>query len=245
MKSALVTGANKGIGLEVAKQLAQQGFFVYLGSRNLENGQAAVWQLNALGLTNLEVIQLDVTRPDSIRAARATIGEKTPVLDVLVNNAGISGGAAQSALHATPEQFRAVFETNLFGVAGVTQAFIDLLEKAPQPRIVNVTTAMASLTSYADLDNEQFAYRLPVYQSSKAALNMYTIHLAHALRGTAFKVNAVCPGYTQTDFTGHQGSSTAAEAGQRIVKYALLAADGPTGKFFSEEYFPAPATCPW
>jgi NAD(P)-dependent dehydrogenase (short-subunit alcohol dehydrogenase family) len=101
MKSALVTGANKGIGLEVAKLLAQHGFFVYLGSRNLDSGQAAVQQFQAAGLTTLEAIQLDVTSPDSIRAARAAIGEKTPVLDVLVNNAGISGGMSQSALHAT------------------------------------------------------------------------------------------------------------------------------------------------
>lgn len=245
MKSALVTGANKGIGLEVAKQLAQHGFFVYIGSRNLESGQAAVEQLRATGLSTLEAVQLDVTSPDSIRAAREAIGEKTPVLDVLVNNAGISGGASQSALHATLAQFRDVFETNVYGPAGVTQAFIDLLEKSPQPRIVNVSTAMASLTSYADLTNDYLAYRLPVYQSSKAALNMYTINLAHALRDTPFKVNAVCPGYTKTDFTGHQGSSTAEEAAQRIVKYALLGPDGPTGQYFSEEYFPAPATCPW
>jgi NAD(P)-dependent dehydrogenase (short-subunit alcohol dehydrogenase family) len=245
MKSALVTGANKGIGLEVARQLAQQGFFVYLGSRNLASGEAAVQQLNAAGLTNLAAVQLDVTSPESIRAARAAIGAKTPVLDVLVNNAGISGGQSQTALHATLEQFRAVFETNVFGVVGVTQAFIDLLRKAPQPRIVNVSTAMASLTLYADLDNANFDYRFPVYQSSKTALNMYTVNLAHELRGTAFKVNAVCPGYTRTDFTGQQGTSTVAEAGQRIVKYALLGPDEPTGQYFSEEYFPAPATCPW
>jgi len=245
MKSALVTGANKGIGLEVAKRLAQHGFFVYLGSRNLASGQAAVQQLNAAGLTNLEAVALDVTRPESIQTARATIGAKTPVLDVLVNNAGISGGMSQSALHATLAQFRDVFETNVFGVAGVTQAFIDLLEKSAQPRIVNVSTAMASLTLYADLDNENFAYRFPVYQASKTALNMYTVNLAYELRDTAFKVNAVCPGYTKTDFTGHQGTSTVEEAGQRIVKYALLGPDGPTGKYFSEEYFPAPATCPW
>jgi NAD(P)-dependent dehydrogenase (short-subunit alcohol dehydrogenase family) len=245
MKSALVTGANKGIGLEVAKRLAQHGFFVYIGSRNLANGEAAVEQLHATGLSNLAAIELDVTNPDSIRAARAAIGDKTPVLDVLVNNAGISGGVSQSALHATLAQFRDVFETNVFGAVGVTQAFIDLLEKSPAPRIVNVSTAMASLTLYADLTNESFAHRYPVYQSSKAALNMYTVNLAHALRDTPFKVNAVCPGYTKTDFTGHQGTSTVEEAGERIVKYALLGPDGPTGKYFSEEYFPAPATCPW
>jgi NAD(P)-dependent dehydrogenase (short-subunit alcohol dehydrogenase family) len=245
MKSALVTGANKGIGLEVAKLLAQHGFFVYLGSRNLASGEAACQQLKASGLANLAAVQLDVTDASSVQAARAMIGEKTPVLDVLVNNAGISGGMVQSALHDTPEQYRAVFDTNVFGVVGVTQAFLDLLQKSPQPRIVNVSSAMASLTLYADLDNEQVAHRYPMYQASKTALNMYTLNLAHALRATPFKVNAVCPGYTKTDFTGHQGTSTVEEAGQRIVKYALLGPDGPTGKYFSEEYFPAPATCPW
>ena len=245
MKSALITGANKGIGLEVAKQLAQHGFFVYLGSRNLASGEAALQRLKTAGLTNLAAIQLDVTSPNSIRAARAAIGQKTPVLDVLVNNAGINGGAFQPALQATLAQFRAVFETNVFGVAGVTQAFIDLLQQSPQPRIVNVSTSMASLTLYADLDNANFAYRLPVYQASKTALNMYTVDLAYELRYTSFKVNAVCPGYTKTDFTGQQGTSTVEEAGQRIVKYALIGPDGPTGKYFSEEYFPAPATCPW
>jgi NAD(P)-dependent dehydrogenase (short-subunit alcohol dehydrogenase family) len=245
MKLALVTGANKGIGLEVAKLLAQQGFFVYLGSRDLASGQAAVQQLHATGLTDLQAVQLDVTDPASIRAARATIGAQTPVLDVLVNNAGISGGTSQSARQTTLDQFQAVFATNVFGVAGVTQAFLDLLEQSPQPRIVNVSTAMASLTLFADFENANSAYRLPVYQASKAALNMYTLNLAYELRDTAFKVNAVCPGYTQTDFTGHQGTSTVAQAGQRIAKYALLGSDGPTGKYFSEEYFPAPATCPW
>ncbi len=245
MNSALVTGANKGIGLQVAQLLAQQGFFVYLGSRNLANGQDAVQRLRTSGLTTMEAVQLDVTDPASIQAARAAIGAKTPVLDVLVNNAGINGGMPQTALNATLAQFRAVFETNVFGVAGVTQAFVDLLEQAPQPRIVNVSTSMASLTLYADFANDTYAYRLPVYQASKAALNMYTIQLAYELRDKPFKVNAVCPGYTKTDFTGQQGSSTVEEAGQRIAKYALLGPDGPTGQFFSEEYFPAPATCPW
>jgi NAD(P)-dependent dehydrogenase (short-subunit alcohol dehydrogenase family) len=245
MKSALVTGANKGIGLEVARLLAQHGFYVYVGSRSLANGVAAVAKLHAAGLVHVEAIELDVTNPDSIRAARTVIGEKTPVLDVLVNNAGISGGSPQSALDASLAQFKAVFETNVFGAAGVTQAFIDLLKKSAEPRIVNVSTAMASLTLYADLNNSNFAARYPVYQSSKAALNMYTINLAYELRDTPFKVNAVCPGYTKTDFTGHQGTSTVEEAGQRIVKYALIGPDGPTGKYFSEEYFPEPTNCPW
>ena len=245
MKSALVTGGNKGIGYEVTKQLAQNGFFVYVGSRSLESGLAAVEKLKADGLSNVEAIQLDVTNQQSISAARATLGEKTEVLDVLVNNAGISGGFPQSALDATIEQFRTVYETNVFGVVSVTQAFIDLLKKSSEPRIVNVSTAMASLTLAADLASTNYPFRLAVYQSSKSALNMYTVNLAYELRDTSFKVNAVCPGWTKTDFTSHQGTSTAEEAGQRIVKFAMIGQDGPTGKFFSEEYFPEPENCPW
>lgn len=245
MKSALVTGANKGIGFEVVKQLAQYGFYVYLGSRNLESGLSAREKLNAEGIDNIEAVQLDVADPGSIQAARNTIGLKTRVLDVLINNAGISGGLQQSALASPVDQFRSVFETNLFGVIGVTQAFMDLLKGSIAPRIVNVSTSMASLALAADLDNSNYPVRYAAYQSSKSALNMYTVNVAYELRDTAFKVNAVCPGWTKTDFTGQQGTSTVEEAAQRIVKYALTDQNGPTGKFFSEEYFPEPANCPW
>jgi len=245
MKIALVTGANKGIGFEVARQLAQKGFFVYLGCRSLANGSSAVEKLKADGFTNVEAVQLDVTNQDSINTARTTIGEKTAVLDVLVNNAGISGGFPQSALNATIDQFKLVYETNVFGVVNVTQGFIDLLKKSPEPRIVNVSSAMGSLSLAADPSIPGYHNKMAVYQSSKSALNMYTINLAYELRDMPFKVNAVCPGYTKTDFTGHQGTSTVQEAGQRITKYALIGKDGPTGKFISEEYFPEPASCPW
>ena len=242
MKTALVTGANKGIGLETARQLAQNGFFVYLGSRSLESGSATVEKLKADGISNIEAVQLDVTDQESISAARFTIGKKTEVLDVLVNNAGISGGFPQSALNATIDQFRTVYETNVFGVVSVTQAFIDLLKRSTEPRIVNVSSAMGSLslaTNHPDFP------KMAVYQSSKSALNMYTVNLAFELRELPFKVNMVCPGYTKTDFTGHQGTSTVQEAGQRIARYALIGQDGPTGKYISEEYFPEPASCPW
>lgn len=245
MKSALVTGANKGIGLEVAKRLAQNGYSVYLGSRNLDNGLSAVKDLRAQGLDNITALQLDVTNPESVDAAHKTISKKTAVLDVLVNNAGISGPFQQSALDSAIDQFKEVYETNLFGVIRVTQAFIDLLKKSQEPRIVNVSTNMASLTLAADLTNSNYPTRYAIYQSSKSALNMYTINLAYELRETPFKVNAVCPGWTQTDFTNHQGTSTVEEAGQRIIKYAMIGQDGPTGNFFSEEYFPEPQKCPW
>lgn len=244
MKVALVTGANKGIGFEVAKILAQKGFLVYLGSRNLESGLLAVEKLKSEGITNVEAIQLEVTNQDSIHAARATIGEKSKVLDVLVNNAGISGGFPQSALHATINQFKTVYETNVFGVVGVTQGFIELLKKSSEPRIVNVSSAMGSLSLAADTSSPGYDNKMAVYQSSKTALNMYTVNLAYELRDTPFKVNAVCPGWTKTDFTNQQGTSTVQEAGKRIAKYALIGQDGPTGKYFSEEYFPE-SSCPW
>lgn len=237
MKTALVTGANKGIGFEVTKRLAQNGYFVYLGCRDLEKGLSAVEELSAQGLSNVAALQLDVTHAGSVDAACTIIREKSSVLDILVNNAGISGPFLQSTLDSTVDQFKAVYETNLFGVVRVTQAFIDLMKNSTAPRIVNVSTAMASLTLAADLTGNSFPTRFAVYQSSKSALNMYTINLAYELRDTLFKVNAVCPGYTKTDFTNHQGTSTVEEAGQRIVKYATIGEDGPTGNFFSEEYF--------
>lgn len=204
---------------------------------------SAVEKLKAEGISGVEAIQLDVTNQASVDAARTLIGQKTDVLDLLVNNAGISGEYPQSALTSPIDQFQSVYDTNVFGVIRVTQAFIDLLKKSPEPRIVNVSTAMASLTLAADLNSSSYT-RMVVYQSSKTAINMYTVNLAYELRDTPFKVNAVCPGYTQTDFTGHQGTSTVEEAAQRIVKYAIIDQDGPTGQFFSEEYFPE-SNCPW
>lgn len=245
MKSALVTGGNKGIGLEVVRQLAQKGVFVYIGSRSLESGLSAAQALNRDGIDNIEVVQLDVTDHASVNAARMVIGAKTPILDILVNNAGISGGFSQSALDTATDQFKEVYDTNLFGVIRVTQAFMDLLKRAPEPRIVNVSTSMASLTLASDLFNVNYPPRYTAYQSSKSALNMYTINLAYELRNTPFKVNSICPGWTKTDFTNHQGTSTVEEAGKRLVKYATIGQDGPTGQFFSEEYFPEPGSLPW
>lgn len=245
MKTAFITGANKGIGFETARQLLQKGFYVYLGSRNLENGTKAVQKLKAGNLTNVEVIEIDVTDDNSVKKARIEIGKKTDTLDVLINNAGINGGAPYTALEASSEQFLAAFNTNVFGVARVTQAFIDLLRKSPEPRIVNVSTSVGSLTLQSDPDWMGYHFaKYAVYGSSKAALNMFTVHLAYELRDTPFKVNAVCPGYTKTDFTGNNGGEVE-EAGKRIVKYALLDKDGVTGKFISEETNPATGVIPW
>ncbi len=129
MKFALVTGANKSIGFEVAQQLAQKGIYVYLGSRNLENGAEAAGKLKAEGLNNVEVIQLDITNDESVIKARKEIGKKTKILDILINNAGIYGGYPQTALDSTIDQFKAAYDANVYGVVRVTQAFIDLLKK--------------------------------------------------------------------------------------------------------------------
>lgn len=246
MKKAFITGANKGIGFETARQLLQKGLYVYIGSRNPENGLKAVEKLKAQGLTNAEVIQIDVTDDHSVKNARTELGKKTDTLDVLINNAGINAGEPPyTALEAKPEQFLKDYNTNVVGVARVTLAFIDLLKKSPEPRIVNVSTSVGSLTLQSDPN--WFGYdfaKYAVYGPSKAALNMFTVHLAYELRNTPFKVNAVCPGYTKTDLTGYQGGEVE-DAGKRIVKYALLDKDGVTGKFISEQTNPESGEIPW
>ncbi|RAJ76633.1 short-subunit dehydrogenase [Chitinophaga dinghuensis] len=245
MKYALVTGANKSIGFEVVQQLAQKGIHVFLGSRNLANGMEAIRQLKAKGLNNVEVIQLDTTDDASVINARREIGNKTKVLDILINNAGIYGGYPQSALDASIDQFKAAYEVNIYGVVRVTQAFIDLLKKSSAPRIVNVSSSQGSITLHSDPTYKYYDYKGAVYLSSKSALNMYTVVLAYELKNTNFKINAVCPGYTKTDFNGHRGTGTLEDAGKRIIKYALIDNDGPTGKFFSEENNPVTGEIPW
>lgn len=245
MKTAFITGANKSIGFETARQLLQQGYYVYLGSRDPENGTQAVQQLKAEGLTHVEMIQIDVTDDQSVAEARAAIGQKTEVLDVLVNNAGISGGRPQTALTASIDRFKMVYEINVYGVVRVTQAFIDLLRNSPEPRIVNVSSSQGSITLSSDPTSKYYAFKGAIYQSSKSALNMYTVALAYELLGTPFKVNAVDPGFTKTDFNEHRGTGTVEDAAARVVKYAVVDKEGPTGKYFSEEFNPETGEIPW
>ena len=245
MKSALVTGANKSIGFEVARQLAQKEIFVYLGSRNLENGLEAVNKFKSEGLTNIEAIEIDITNDESVKNARAEIGKKTKTLDILINNAGIYGGYRQEALNATIDQFKAAYDANVYGVVRVTQAFIDLLKKSSEPRIVNVSSSQGSITLHSDPSYKYYDYKGAVYLSSKSAMNMYTVVLAYELKDSNFKINAVCPGYTKTDFNGHRGPGSVEDAGKRILKYALIDRHGPTGKFFSEENNPETGEIPW
>ncbi|MBO0358836.1 SDR family oxidoreductase [Hymenobacter sp. BT186] len=245
MKTALITGANKSIGLETARQLLQLGYYVYLGSRDLQKGQQAVAQLQSEGLSTVEPLQLDVTDSASIAAARQTLGQKTQALDVLINNAGILGGMVQPASSTDVSLIKQVFETNVFGVIAVTQAFIDLLQASPEPRIVNVTSGLGSLTLHNDPSWKYYAVKGAAYQPSKAALNAYTIMLAYELRDTPFKVNAVDPGYTATDFNHHSGPGSVSDAAARVVKAAVLGPDGPTSQFFSDDNASETGISPW
>ena len=235
MKTVLITGANKSIGFETARQLLQQGYYVYLGCRDIQKGEQAVSQLHSEGLNSVEAIAIDVDDIDSIKAARVVLGQKIQVLDVLINNAGISGGMPQSALGTDVSVFKQVFETNFFGVIAVTQAFIDLMRVSAAPRIVNVTSGLGSLTLHSDPTWKYYAFKASAYVTSKAALNGYTITLAYELRDTAFKVNAVDPGYTATDFNGHSGPGSVEDAAGRVVKAAVLGDDGESGRFFSDD----------
>ncbi|MEZ0541985.1 SDR family oxidoreductase [Fibrella arboris] len=246
MKTVLITGANKSIGFETARQLLQQGYFVYLGSRDDQKGQQAADQLKAEGFTSVEPIVIDVDNPDSIKAAREALGQKTAVLDVLINNAGISGdGPPQPAASTASSVARQVFDTNFFGVIEVTQAFLDLLRQSTEPRIVNVTSGLGSLTLHSDPTWKYYAVKPAYYVASKASLNAYTIVLAYELRDTPFKVNAVDPGYTATDFNGHSGPGTVPDAAARVVKAAVLGPDGPTGQFYSDDNAPETGISPW
>ncbi|MCD0490064.1 SDR family oxidoreductase [Pedobacter sp. MC2016-14] len=245
MKTVLITGANKSIGFETAKQLLQQGYYVYLGCRDLIKGQQAVNLLLAEGLDQVEPIEIDVNNIETIKAARVLLGAKTKVLDVLINNAGISGSFPQTSLETDITVFKEVFETNFFGVIEVTQTFIDLLKASTAPRIVNVTSGLGSLSLHNDPSWKYYPFKAAVYVSSKAALNSYTITLAYDLRETLFKVNAVDPGYTATDFNHHSGPGTVEDAAARVVKAAVLGAEGPTGQFFSDDNSPETGISPW
>jgi NAD(P)-dependent dehydrogenase (short-subunit alcohol dehydrogenase family) len=234
MKTVLITGANKGIGFETAKQLAQLGYFVYLGSRDRTKGLDAVNRLNDLGISNVELIEIDVTNSDSIKQARRELENKIEALDVLINNAGISGGMPQNLSAIEIENLRNVFETNFFGAVQTTQQFIDLLKKSKEPVIVNVSSGLGSLTLQSGTLNPDYKI-YDAYSSSKTALNAFTVMLANELRNANFKINSVSPGYTATDLNQFKGTQTVEQGAKPIVKFATLDNSEITGKFFQEE----------
>jgi NAD(P)-dependent dehydrogenase (short-subunit alcohol dehydrogenase family) len=225
--TTLITGANRGLGFEVARQLVAAGHQVWVGARDEERGKQAAATVGA------RFVQLDVTDDASVTAAAETVGE----LDVLVNNAGISGGRI-SPSDATADDMRTVYETNVFGPVRVLRAFIPLLEKSPAPVVVNVSSGVGSLILAADPEGAWREANFPVYASSKAALNMLTIRYAAAF--PRMRINSVDPGFTATDFNEHRGKQTVEEGAEAIVRYALIPIDGPTGGFFNRN-----GTEPW
>lgn len=238
-KIALITGANKGIGLEVARGLGKAGYWALLGSRNLTNGANAARQLRAEGLDALPV-ELDLDRPATIAAVAAMISAEYGRLDVLINNAGILDQQDGPISTAGMDALRYTMNTNFIGAAAVAQAMLPLLRKSPAARIVNVSSGLGSLTQNADPDWPYAPFKLLGYNASKAAMNMLTIHLAWELRDTPAKVNSSDPGYTATDLNGNQGTQTVQEGAAETIRLALLPADGPTGGYFASD-----GTVPW
>ena len=229
-KIALVTGATRGIGLETARQLAAQGVHTLLAGRDRGRAVGAALKLQAEGLP-VEAIALDVTDADSIAAAADEVARGHGRLDILVNNAGIFREDFGTAPSAQPLQaWRETFDTNLFGVVATTQAFLPLLRKAPAGRIVNLSSSLASLSLHTDPASDIFDLKVPAYDASKTALNAWTVHLAHELRDTPIKVNAVDPGSVKTDMNAH-GELDVATGASGSVTMALLDAAGPTGSY--------------
>jgi len=230
-KVALVTGANKGIGFEIARQLGQAGFHVFLGARNARSGEEAAAILRGEGLAATH-LALDLVHRETIAQAASAIEHSSGHLDVLINNAAIVDPLDGPPSTVDIDAARRVMETNYFGTLAVTQAMLPLLRRSPAGRIVNVSSGLGSLTFNGDPAWSFAGAKYAGYNASKAALNMLTVQLAYELRDTSIKVNAANPGYTATDMNGQNGTQTIQEGAAEPVRLALLPEDGPTGGFF-------------
>jgi len=245
---ALVTGANQGVGLQVAKELVANGITVFVGSRNPDRGLAAASEIGPGAIA----IQIDVTDSTSIALAAERIGNEFGRLDLLVNNAAISNtrkgnlsleeyGKISRASNAPLDEVRAVWETNVFGVLAVYQAMLPLLRKSTDARIVNVSSGVGSLELNANPDGPYHRSFGPVYPASKTALNAITLAMMVELEGTGIKVNLVSPGFTKTNLNGYAGTQSVEDGSREVVRVALLGPDGPSGTFTRWEN----ATIPW
>jgi NAD(P)-dependent dehydrogenase (short-subunit alcohol dehydrogenase family) len=231
---ALVTGANKGIGYEIAAGLGALGWRVGVGARDHERREAAVQQLRAAGADAFGV-PLDVTDDASVAAAARLIEDQAGRLDVLVNNAGIAGAMPQQPTQVDPAIIRTVVETNVIGVIRVTNAMMPLLRRSGSPRIVNMSSSVGSLTRQSSTAAEQTAGPVAVaYSPSKTFLNAVTLQYARELSGTNILINAGCPGYVATDLNGFRGVRTPEQGAAIAITLATLPDDGPTGKFFED-----------
>ena len=240
-KIALITGANKGIGLETARQLGAQGITVLLGTRDLAKGEAAAATLKKEGI-DARAVKLDVEEPADYASVASGIEKEFGVLDILVNNAGIlidnRNGNQTSTISA--EVLRKTFDTNLFGVVALTQSLLPLLRKSKAGRIVNLSSILASSTLHATKGSPIYDAKTFAYDASKTALNSFTIHLAHELANTSIKVNSADPGWVKTDMGGEGAMLEIVDGAKTSVRLATLPEDGPTGG-----YFHLGETLPW
>jgi NAD(P)-dependent dehydrogenase (short-subunit alcohol dehydrogenase family) len=230
---ALISGANKGIGYEIARGLGAKKITVLVGARDEARGRAAAAKLKAEG-AEARFVKLDVTDHETIRRAAEWIEKEFGRLDILINNAGIAEwGFTPSNVDLA--KVREVYETNFFGPVALIQDMLPLLRKSKHGRVVNVSSSLGSLTLSSDL-NSPFADFLALgYNTSKSALNSMTIQFAKELKDTPIKVNAICPGYCATDINGNSGPRSAAQGAAAAIQYATIGADGPTGGYFNDE----------
>ncbi|GHF01900.1 dehydrogenase [Streptomyces spiralis] len=231
---ALITGANKGIGLAVARQLGERGVAVIVGARNEVLGKQAADALAADGIAATP-LRLDVTDPAGAAEAAREIERRHGRLDILVNNAGTAGGFTGAPSEARAADLREVYETNVFGVVTVTRAMLPLLRRSPAGRVVNLSSHVGSLTLNSDPGSPLAGVNMIAYQSSKTALNAITVAYAKELRGTPVKVNAALPGVVATDINHHRGHRTPAEGAAIVVRLALLDETGPSGECLADE----------
>ena len=229
---ALITGANKGIGYEIARGLGARKIVVLIGARDEARGQAATTKLKGEGI-DARFVQLDVTNKETILRASQWIDDQFGHLDILVNNAGIGEWGFKPS-DVDLAKVREVYETNLFGPMAVTQAMLPLLRRSQHGRIVNMSSSLGSLTMATDPQSPISQFLALGYNTSKTALNSMTVQFANELRGTPIKVNAVCPGYCATDINNHSGPRNAAQGAVAPIQFATLGDDGPSGGVFDE-----------
>ena len=238
-KVAFITGANRGLGLETARELGKLGIVVVLGSRESEKGEAAAAKLRDEGIT-AESLGFDVTKSQDHQKAYDYFAEKNGRLDILVNNAGVlkesqvstTDSAPNLTSAVSPKILRETFETNFFAPVALTQKLLPLIRKAPAGRIVNVSSILGSLTLHSDPNSPIYEFKTFAYDASKAALNAFTVHLAHELRDNKIKVNSAHPGWVKTEMGGPNAPMEVSEGGKTSAQLATLANDGPSGGFF-------------
>jgi NAD(P)-dependent dehydrogenase (short-subunit alcohol dehydrogenase family) len=228
---ALITGANKGIGFETARQLGQQQVIILLGARDAAKGEAAAARLRGEGL-DVRALALDVTDPDSIRRAVDKVAQEFGRLDILINNAGVMvDDPTKKVSEQSLDAWRTTFDTNVFGLIATTQGFLPLLRKSAAGRIVNLSSILGSNTLHSDPQSPIYDFKLPAYNVSKSAVNAYTVQLAYELRDTSIKVNAAHPGWVKTEMGGEGATMELPDGAKTSVALATLAVDGPTGSY--------------